>query len=149
MLQRVDSAVIGEVQSKTTWSGPTDGTPATHEFTTIVVAGDDLVTGKTATRSITYYGSDAEPNSEMPSEIETRVGARGIFFSEAVKSSWGGRDNLNSLTAAHAGVFPLETGPKGDVIIGKGAGSAVEKNIFVKDLREQVSTILADIRRGK
>lgn len=149
MLARVDSAVMGEVVQKTTWRGPVEGFNDDPEFTTIIVSGEDLVTGKQVQREITYFGSDARPVSEMPNERETRVGARGLYFSEPVNTPWGGREKLNSLTTAQNGVFALEAGPKGDVIIGKGEGTAIEKSVFAADLRKEVVTILADLRKGK
>lgn len=149
MFERVDSAVIGEVVTKTTWRGPVQGFGEDPEFTTITVAGDDLVTGAAVRREITYLGSEARPMSEMPSEFETRVGARGIYFSEPAPAGWGGRDKLNSLTTAQNGVFTIESGPKGDVAIGKGEGTAITKTTFVADLRKEAAETLRAIKDAR
>lgn len=149
MLERADSAVIGTVTEKKTWEGTIANYPAALDFTTIVVDGEDLVSGKTIKREITYLGSDAKPVSEMPAEAETRVGTRALFFSVAMPGDWGGRQNQNSLVAAQNGVFHIEGGPKGDVVIGKGKGAAVDTNIFESELRKNVTDTLAKIRKDQ
>lgn len=149
MLQKADSAVIGSVTEKKTWEGSIAGSNSPWEFTTITVEGEDLFTGKTLKREITWLGSDAHPVSEMPLEAETRVGTKAIFFSVAMSGEFGGRQNQNSLIAAQNGVFRLEAGPKGDVVIGKGAGAAIENNTFVADLRKDVADTLVKIREKK
>lgn len=146
MLERADSAIAGVVVKKTTWAGRLDGVPSPLDFTTITVQGEDWYSGRQATREITYLGSEAQPVSEMPVENETAVGTRALYFSTAMAGSWGGREHLNSLVAAQNGVFRIESGPKGDVVIGKNKGAAVESNTFLKDLRAQASTELAAIR---
>jgi hypothetical protein len=137
MLGRSDSAVLGAVTHKATWSGPLEGFGEDPEFTTITVAGEELRTGKSVTREVTYLGSDAKPVSEMPAESETRVGTRVLVFSKTV-GSWGGREGQSSMVAAQGGVFRVETGPKGDVVLGKGEGYAVEQNARASDLRESI-----------
>lgn len=146
MLQKADSAIAGSVTQKSTWEGRIDGVPFPFEFTTITVEGDDWVTGKKVTREITFLGSAAKPVSEMPGENETKVGTRGLFFSVSV-GSFGGRENQNSIIAAQNGVFRIESGPKGDVVIGKGAGAAVEASVFATELRKNVNTELASLKR--
>ncbi len=149
MLERTDSGVIGTVLEKNVWTGPLEGFEVDPDFTTVKIQGEDLIRGGQVIHEITYLGSDKNPVSEMPAESETRVGTSGLFFSVAVKSAWGGRTGLHSLMAAQGGVFRVESGPKGDVVIGKGEGFAVEKNVLASDLRKQVAAELAEIRRTK
>lgn len=149
MLERADSAVLGRVTNRAIWHGTHPAFPDGIDYTTITVEGEDLVQGKTLKRDITYLGSDAMPVSEMPASNETKVGTRALFFSKAVGSEWGGRSGLNSLIAAQNGVFRVEAGPKGEVVLGKGEGAAIESNLFVADVRKQVAAELDQIRRAK
>lgn len=146
MIERANSAIVGNVIEKKTWEGTLEGVPNLLEFTTITVEGEDLYSGKNVKRDITYLGSEARPVSEMPVENESRVGTRAIFFSMPLPK-FGGRDNQNALIAAQNGIFRLEAGPKGDVVVGKGAGAAIDTNVFLKDLRGNVTSELAKIRK--
>ncbi|MFN0207750.1 MAG: hypothetical protein ACKVS6_15690 [Planctomycetota bacterium] len=144
MLERADSAIVGSVIEKKTWEADIDGLQV--EFTTITVEGEDLYSGKNIKKEISYLGSEARPVSEMPVENESRTGTRALFFSVA-RPKFGGRENQNSLMAAQNGIFRIEAGPKGDVVVGKGAGAAVEANVFLKDLRGNVANELARIKK--
>lgn len=149
MLEIADSAVLGTITKKVTWRGPLLGFEDGADFTTLTVEGEDLVKGGHTTRDVTYLGTDVNPVSEMPAEADTRIGSRVVVFSNAVKSEWGGRKGLNSLIAAEGGVFRVEAGPKGEVVVGRGEGFAVQSNVFATDLRKKIATELAEIRRAK
>jgi hypothetical protein len=155
MLERADSAVVGSVTARDSWHGPHQGFADGIDFTTITVEGEDLVQGGTVNqggtvkRQITYLGSDTMPVSEMPTFADTKVGVRGVFFSKAVTGPWGGRNGLSSIIAADFGAFRIESGPKGEVVLGKGEGSAIATNAFVADIRKQVASELAQIRAEK
>lgn len=148
MLERADSAVIGSVIEKRVWHGPLQGFDAEPEFTTLIVRGDDLIAGGQVDREITYLGSESRPVSDMPAESETRVGTRVVAFSKSV-GAWGGRASQRSLIAAQGGVFRVEAGPKGDVVMGKGEGFAVSETVFASELRTRVARELAEIRRKR
>jgi hypothetical protein len=148
MLERADSAVLGKITQRTVWTfevpdlGP-------MEFTTLQIAGDELVDAKGAvTKSVVFVGSAAQPNSEMPSEAETRVGNSVLVFSKNGKA-FGMRHDSSWIVAAHGGVFRVETGPKGDVVIGRGEGYAVETSLLAGDLRARVASTLAELRKPK
>lgn len=149
MLELADSAVFGEIVEKRTWRGPLEGFAEDPEFTTLVVRGADWFDGSAATREVTYLGSDSSPVSEMPAESETRVGTRAVVFSKSVGAPWGGRTGLRSLVAAQGGVFRVEEGPRGDVVLGKGPGFAVSDSLFASELRARAERTLAEIRRKR
>jgi hypothetical protein len=149
MLQVATSAVVGNIIEKTTWHGPLRGLENGADFTTLTVEGDDLVTGKQVKHQVTYIGTDAAPLTHMPAESDSKVGNRIVIFSKALDFEWGGRSGLNSLIAAEGGIFRIESGPKGDVVLGRGNGTAIGKNTFVSDLRTQVAAELAEIRKAK
>ena len=147
MLQRADSAVLGKIVQRTTWTHE-DPTLGPMEFTTITVKGEDLITGNTGSKQVTYTGSQARPNSEMPAESETREGNTVLVFSSRGKG-FGMPQELSWMVAAHGGVFRVEAGPKGDVVIGRGEGYAVEGNLLTGDLRQRITKTLAEIRERK
>jgi hypothetical protein len=149
MLERADSAVVGKIIEKKTWHGPLRGFDDGADFTTLTIEGDDLVKGSTVKHEVTFLGTDARPVSEMPVETDTRVGNKTVVFSQAVNGEWGGRTGLHSLIAAEGGIYRVETGPKGDVVIGRGQGFAVTANAFDADLRKSVAAELTEIRRAK
>lgn len=147
MLERADSAIVGSIVEKSVWSGPLGSPNTTVEFTTLKVQGEDLVRGGEVTHLITFLGSETRPCSEMPTANETKVGTKGVFFSKKLNETWGGRADQWSMVAAQGGIFRVESGPKGDVVIGKGQGFAVSENRLMTELRTDVSRELAAIRR--
>jgi len=149
MLERATSAVIGTITEKNTWHGPLRGFEDGADFTTLTIEGDDLVKGTTVKHQVTYLGTDAAPVSEMPSESDTKVGSGAVIFSKALDIEWGGRTGLHSLIAAEGGLYRVESGPKGDVVMGRGEGCAIPANAFATDLRKQVAAELTEIRRAK
>lgn len=140
MVKRVDSAVVGSITAKTTWTSPNPDGEGSLEFTTITVSGDDLMTGKPATVEVSFVGSDRVPTTVTPAESETRVGTRIVVFSKK-SSAFGVTDAKNWMYASHGGVFRVEAGPKGEVVLGKGAGFAVSDNMLASDFRTRVTEL--------
>ena len=146
MVRRVDSAVVGNITAKTTWSHAIQDGGGSLEFTTITVTGDDLMTGKPATIEVSYVGSDKSPTTVTPAESETRIGTRIAVFSKK-SSAFGVPDAKNWMYASHGGVFRVEAGPKGDVVLGKGAGFAVSDNLLASDFRARVTELRSAQKR--
>lgn len=138
MLQRVDSAIVGTVTSKTTWSAPLPDGEGTLEFTTITVEGEDVLSGRTVSKNVNFVGTDQSPTTVMPSEAETRVGTRIVAFSKK-SAAFGVPEERDWMYASHGGVFRIEAGPKGDVVLGKGGGFAIRDTLFVSEFRTRVA----------
>ena len=147
MLERADSAVLGKIEKRFTWTFEVPDLGA-MEFTTLRLVGEDLVDGKAVTKDVTFIGSQAQPNSEMPAEADTREGTAILAFTKTGKA-FGMRHDAAWVIAAHGGIFRVEGGPKGEVVIGRGEGYAVETNVLAGDLRSRVAKTLADIRQRK
>ncbi|HET6204147.1 MAG TPA: hypothetical protein VFI25_15250 [Planctomycetota bacterium] len=143
MVQKyADVAVVGAVEAVTYSEFPLDdGSPAA--YTNLVVKGESLYTGKpeTVTASFVggYIGGDRIYSSEEPTAVETQVGRRVVVFS----SPWPSTGNAppRCLVAQHAGIFLVQPGPQGEVVLGKGEGFAIARNVLLKDLQSQAAEL--------
>lgn len=149
MLRSAEEAIFGTIKSKEVWKGPLASVGTEVEFTTIEIEGEDLLTGRPITRRLTYIGSEQMPVSEMPTAHETAKNKRVIVFGKARPRAWGGRTGIHELVAGPGGLFAVEAGPKGDVVLGKGVGFAIENTEFLKELRARIATEIAQIRRER
>jgi hypothetical protein len=151
MVARIDNVVYGEIVAKKAFrvDHPVDG-PELY-FTTVTIEGRSLVDGKKITVDVTYHGgwvSEQEGvwNSEAPTEEETRVGKRVVAFYKWT-NNMGGDVAANVLMTGHGGLYRTQDGPKGSVVLGRGEGYAVRKNVSVDSLDTAVTTIRASQRQ--
>ena len=145
MVSRTDNAVYGEVVAKKAFrvDHPIDG-PELY-YTTLTIEGRSLVDGRKITVDVTYLGGWIERdegvwNSEAPTEEETAVGKRVVAFYKWASTS-GGDIAANYLYASHGGLYRTQDGPKGTVVLGRGEGYAVQKNIRLGNLDAAVTSI--------
>lgn len=153
MVSRTDNAIYGEIVAKEAFrrDHPIDG-PEMY-FTTITIEGRSLVDGKKMTVDVTYMGGwvnerEGVWNSEAPTEEETAVGNRIVAF-YAWNENMGADVAANCLYAAHGGLYRTADGPKGTVVMGRGDGYAVRKNVRLGDLDTSISTIRAEQEEGR
>ena len=151
MVGRADNAVYGEIIGKQAFrvDHPVDG-PELY-FTTLTIEGRSLADGRKMTVDVTYSGgwlSEDEGvwNSEAPTEDETQVGKKIVAFYKWT-SNMGGDVAANALFAAHGGLYRTLDGPKGTVVLGRGEGYAVRKNLKVSDLDTAITTIRENQRQ--
>ncbi|HET6203136.1 MAG TPA: hypothetical protein VFI25_10090 [Planctomycetota bacterium] len=140
MARRTDGAVAGRIVSTWTTSNPSPGTLG-RVFTHMRIVGEDLYTGKPVDWVVSYFGGehegDVQWHADMPTAADVRVGSRVLAFTKWHPTMGG--VGMRSLYALFAGIFRLEEGPRGEVVIGRGEGFAVEKNVPLGEFRAQLA----------
>lgn len=137
-----DQAVYGEVIERSVHKVVTE--ESTDYYTTLTIEGR-LVGSKTpVTVDVTYGGgfiSEEEGvyNSESPSDAETQVGRSIVAFYKWQDGFAGA--GANALYNAHGGLFRTDVGPAGTIVLGRGKGYAIDRNIGLTKLDGEVTSI--------
>ena len=150
MLQKADDAIFGTITHSEVIriDHPVDG-PELY-YTHITIEGRSLSTGLSESRVITFHGGFIDDengvyNSESPSADDVRIGSEVVAF-YAWTENMGGDLAANALYAGHGGVYRTVKGRKGTVVLGRGDGYAINKNIKLSDLDGEVSRIRVEQR---
>jgi hypothetical protein len=145
MVQKTDDAIFAEITNKEVIriDHPVDG-PELY-FTHITLRGESLKTGELVTQTVTFPGgfiNDEEGvwNSEAPSADDIKIGNLVVAFSKHV-DNLGGDLACNALYASHGGLFRTVNAPNGIVVLGRGDGYAIDKNISLEDLDAAITNL--------
>ena len=141
---QTDQVVYGEIVENSVHKVVSaDG--ETNYYTTLKVEGR-LVGGSQdlITVDIVYGGGflneeEGVWNSEAPSATETEVGKSIVAFYKWQDDFAG--DGANALYNMHGGLFRTDVGPSGTVVLGRGKGYAVDRNLSLSDLDKEVQSI--------
>lgn len=117
-------------------------------YTQLHIQGVSLRTGEKVDQVVVFHGShdlgERYVISEQPELQDVRVGSEGVFFIAD-----------ETLPVAHhllhnwASVYRVERGFGEPVVMGKGEGSAFEKNVKLVDARERVRSAHLQIEAEK
>ncbi|RMH05322.1 MAG: hypothetical protein D6702_00605 [Planctomycetota bacterium] len=150
MVSLTDAAVSGRitaVHSVLYQAAPEDR----RIYTVLTVEGADLYSGQPRTIQAAFlggtYGGETMNVTCMPSPDDYRLGGRVLVFSAPVEG-WGPEVD-RCVYAAMGGIFRQIETPNGTVVLGKGEGTAVEKNIRLADLQAAIAKALAEKARNK
>jgi hypothetical protein len=153
MVAEMDNAVYGEIVARhvTRIDDPIDG-PELF-FTTLTIQGRSLKDNAPLTVDVAYHGgfvSDEEGvyNSEAPAEDDVKLGNQVVVF-YSWSDNMGGGFASNALMAAHGGLYRTLQGPTSPMVLGRGEGYAVRRNIRMGDLDAEVTRIFQDVQRRK
>ena len=144
MVAKTDAAVLGTVVDvhAVRWQPEDDDRLI---YTVVTVEGEDLYTGKRRTLEAAFLGGvhqgEAMLVTSMPAPSEYRIGNEVLVFSAPVEG-WG-PDVDRCMYAAMGGIFRAIDTRGGKVLLGKGEGAAVSRNLRLADLRAGI----ADARR--
>ena len=145
MVADTDNAIYGEIVGSHVFriDHPVDG-PELY-FTTLTLEGTSMVDGTPLTVDVTYMGGfiDEENgvwNSEAPSADDVKIGNQVVAFYKW-QDNMGGDVAANALYAMHGGLFRTVDGPRGTVVLGRGNGYAVNKNIKLTDLDKAITSL--------
>lgn len=143
MVSKTDVAVRGTITNVRTvkYTPPGDDRIV---YTLVTVEGEDLYTGQPRTIEAGFvggsFGGDSMMVTSMPAPADYRVGSKVVAFSAPVQG-WG-PEVSRCLYASYGGLFKEISTKNGSVVLGKGDGFAIEKNVAVDDLRAQIRTAL-------
>ena len=152
MVEVADQGVFGQILSKRVQRlDALDG--RTLYYTTLVVEGRQLADGTPVRVEVAFPGGfineeEGYWHSESPSADETRVGSEIIAFYKW-SPGMGGALDANWLYANHGGLFRTVAGPADHVVLGRGEGYAIAKNIRLNDLDQSVAKIRVEQAQKK
>ena len=145
MVARTDDCVAGRIVARTVRrvDHPVDGEKL--YFTTLSIEGRSLYTSQPRVVEVTFAGGfvskhDGVWNSEAPSDAESAVGAQVVAFFKWT-DNMGGDVAANALYAAHGGLYRVVESRGRRVVLGRGAGYAIESNTGVDALAESVAEL--------
>ncbi|MFT5291504.1 MAG: hypothetical protein ACI82F_003586 [Planctomycetota bacterium] len=137
-----DEAVYGEIVNRQVHKVVTE--ESTDYFTTLTIEGR-LVGSKTPITVDVVYGGgfiteeDGVHNSEAPSAAETQIGQTIIAFYDFQADFPG--SGANVLYNMHGGLYRTDVGPAGTVVLGRGQGYAINRNVSLVNLDGEVSSL--------
>jgi hypothetical protein len=145
MVARTDNAVLGKIVGKEVIrvDSPLDG-PELY-FTHLLVEGRSLYSGNQISVPVTFAGGFVRPgegvwNSEAPTADDTQLGNQVVVFYKWT-DNMGGDVAANALYAAHGGLYRVIEGRKEQIVLGRGDGYAIDKNITVTDLGAAIAKL--------
>lgn len=152
MVEVADQGVFGQILSKrVTRLDALDG--RTLYYTSMTIEGRQLADGTPVRVEVAFPGGfineeEGYWHSESPGADETRVGSEIIAFYKWTPGM-GGALEANWLYANHGGLFRTVQGPSGHVVLGRGDGYAVAKNVRLTDLDQAVAKIRVEQAQKK
>lgn len=113
-----------------------------EHITTLTLVGESLYDGSAVTVDVSFHGGfePGQINSEAPIKDDCRVGSDIVAF-----YTW--TDRLaagvpaNALHAAHGGIYRTVASKAGAIVLGRGDGFAVNRNVHVSQLRESIAQV--------
>ncbi len=142
MISKTDSAVHGTITDVRTVRFVPEGDDRLI-YTILTVEGEDLYTGNTTTVEAAFLGGTFEDDSmmvtSMPAPSEYRLGNEVVVFRGAVEG-WGPEID-HCVYASMGGIVRTIDTKKGPVVLGKGEGFAVEGNVRVSNLKNEISNL--------
>ncbi|HJM39473.1 MAG TPA: hypothetical protein QGG59_05095 [Planctomycetota bacterium] len=142
MMDRTDAAVHGTITDvRSTLFAPT---PEDRRiYTILTIEGTDLYTGEARTIDAAFIGGTYQGETMnvtcMPAPGDYRLGNDVLVFSGPVEG-WG-PDVDRCVYAAMGGIFRTVNTPRGTVFLGKGEGTAIEKNTLKTQLLNNIQRI--------
>ena len=142
MVAKTDNAVLGTITAKQVFrvDHPVDG-PELY-FTRMTIQGKSLRSGSDLAVEVTFAGGFVSPNegvhnSEAPSADDTRIGNTVVAFYKWTDNI-GGDVAGNALYAAHGGLFRVAKAGGNQVVLGRGEGYAIDRNVSVPVLESRI-----------
>jgi hypothetical protein len=145
MVAEADGTVFGQIVAQRVFrvDDPIDG-PELY-FTTLTIEGRAVPSGSPVSIDVTYAGGfinekEGVHNSEAPSADDVKIGNQVVAFYKWA-DDMGGGVSANALMAAHGGIFRTVAGLSDSVVLGRGPGYAIERNVKLSDLDKAVRDI--------
>jgi len=145
MVEKTDDALMAEIVDREVIriDHPVDG-PELY-FTHLTLEGTSLRTEEPARIVVTFAGGFIDDengawNSEAPSAADTAIGNRIVAFYKHL-DNMGGDLEANALYASHGGLYRTVDTPKGVVVLGRGAGYAIDSNVRADELGASIKTL--------
>ncbi len=147
MARTADGCVAGRITAREGFLLETEEL-GTLYMTRLTIEGKELFTGAPAKIQVCYFGGTVDGVtvrcSTQPPDRDTGPGTRVVAFHKFEKAF-----GVRLLVAQFGGIYRIEKGAKGDVVLGKGAGMAVARNMLLSDLEAALAAARTDEKEGK
>jgi len=146
MVQKTDDTLFAEITNKQVIRIDDAKDGPELFYTHLTLEGTSLETGQPETVTVTFPGGfvseeDGVWNSEAPSDDDIKIGNHIVAFYKHLDNAGGGLA-CNFLYASHGGLFRTVEGPNGTIVMGRGEGYAIDKNISLQDLGKAVTALV-------
>lgn len=145
MVAKAEQCVLGTIRTREVVriDHPTDG--GELYFTKLRIEGRSLYDGRALDVTLAFAGGMLEDgrgvwNSEAPSADDTRPGSKVVAF-YSWSDNMGGEFASNALYAAHGGLYRVMKTRKGEIVLGRGQGYALDTNRVVSELESAVAKL--------
>ena len=137
-----DQAVFGEITQRTVHK--VVGQDSTDYYTTVTIEGRLVGSQTPVTVDVVFGGgfineTEGVYNSEAPAAEEVRVGKHVVAFYKWQDGFAG--TGANALYNMHGGLYRTDVGPTGSIVLGRGKGYAVDRNVTITKLDAQVAEL--------
>lgn len=146
LVRKSDDAVLGRIERVEVQrlDHPSDGPDLF--YTTLWIAGRSVRTGAELTQPVTFAGGTLPDgtgawNSEAPSADDIRVGNRVVAFHKWSDNLGGGKA-AHALYAAHGGLYRVMETRKGEFVLGRGEGYALDRNRTLAELERELAELV-------
>lgn len=150
-----DNAVIGTVVASHVIDLGNERDGYELYYTIFTIEGDSIYNGRKTTVDVVARGGWIDKdrgigcwNSEAPQASEIAVGKQVAAYYKWVDNIGRGT-GANILYASHGSLFRTAKGPNGLVVLGRGNGYAINKNMKLSSLRTASRTILDQAAKKK
>ncbi|MFT5285034.1 MAG: hypothetical protein ACI8TQ_001195 [Planctomycetota bacterium] len=150
-----DNAVIGTVVASRVIDLGNERDGYELYYTVFTVEGDSIYNGRKTSVDVVARGGWIDKdrgigcwNSEAPHATEIAVGKQVVAYYKWVDNIGRGT-GANILYASHGSLFRTAKGPNGLVVLGRGDGYAINKNMKLSSLRTASRTILDQAAKKK
>ena len=148
MTTRTDNAIVGTIVGSRVVDLGNELDGFGLYYTVLTIEGNSIYDGRATTVDVVARGGWIDEqrgigcwNSEAPSADLMAVGKRAVAY-YCWDDDIGRGVAANRLYAAHGGFFRVVEGPRGPIVIGRGAGYAIGKNMKLASLTAASSSIL-------
>jgi hypothetical protein len=150
IVRETEGAVVGTILEVTATERVGEGW-GPWIFTHVRIQGENLYTGEAEEVVVSFLGGTLEGrvtvSPDAPSPGDLRLGRRVVAF-YAFSPTMGGT-GMTSLAGSHAGLFRVEGGPRGEIVLGRGEGYAIEKTRALGTLRAELAALRSPLAAGE
>jgi hypothetical protein len=124
-------------------------------YTVLTIQGESLHDGRKTTVDVVARGGWIDEqrgigawDSEAPTQDELAIGKKVVVYYHWVDNIGRGV-GANRLYASHGSFFRTVEGPEGTVVMGRGEGYAIDKNVKLTSLRQATRSILTEAAKAQ
>lgn len=146
LVHKCDDAVLGRIERVEVQRLDHPGDGPDLFYTTLWIDGRSAKSGAAVRQAVTFAGGTLPDgtgawNAEAPSADDIRVGNRVVAFHKWTDNMGGGLA-AHALYAAHGGLYRVMETRKGEFVLGRGEGYALDRNRTLGELERELAELV-------